>query len=229
LPQYYYYPTVGDSPPTPLQTSGPRPTVDGVGNVIQSNLARGVAYANYNEEVLWRPPYAPESSSAGGNVVSVGRDRTPSPWLAYEMAGNLVEYTDTITAAPTNLPNPHGLPVYVKAHGGVADASDWQLWLTATGTTDPYGQQPGLTATQGGARFGYVPNVQADRRIKGSKRTTSSAIARPLDSAGLVYNLLDMSTQDVVSISDLAQAVRLAGDGSAYAFLGASVDRGASA
>ena len=56
---YYYYPTVSDTPPTSLQTGGASPTVDSLGNVIEANLVRGVAYSNYNQTVIWQPPYAP--------------------------------------------------------------------------------------------------------------------------------------------------------------------------
>lgn len=224
---YYYYPTVSDAAPTPLQTGGDRPTVDALGNVISANLAPGVAYANYDSGALWQPPYAPPTTDVAPNVVSVGRDRTPSPWLTYDQAGNVVEYTDTITGAPVNLPNPHGLPVYVKAHGGLAAAPAWQVWLTATGTTDPYGQQAGLTSTLGGARFGYLPDPKADRMLRPSRRATPSAFARPPESAGLSYRFVEAGTGRAVSTPDLAQAVRLAGDPEAYVFLGASVGRDA--
>ncbi|AMV37941.1 hypothetical protein [Planctomyces sp. SH-PL62] len=218
---YYYYPTVADAPPTPLHTGGDRPTVDALGNVVRANLTPGVAYANYHDKVFWQPPYAPPSTDPGANVVSVGQASTLSPWLTYDQAGNVVEFTDTITAAPAYEINPHGLPVYVKAHGGIASAPDWQLWLTATGTTDPYGQRAGFTDTQGGSRFGYLPDAKADRKLPNSRRATPSRFASPPASAGLVYRLLDLASREVVSTPDLAAAVRLAAAPTSYTYLGA--------
>ena len=184
---YYYYPTVSNSPPTALQTGNPNPTVDSLGNVIESNLVPGVAYSNYDQSVIWQPPYDPQSPTKDANVVSVGEDHTPSPWLTYDQGGNAVEYTDTVATPVAGTANPHDLPVFVKVHGGIANATTYQLWLTATGTSDPYGQDLGQTDTQGGARFGFLPNAQSDKSIGTSKRVSSSMLAQPLDSNGLRF------------------------------------------
>ena len=166
---YYYYPTVSNNPPTALHTGKPKPTVDRLGNVIQSNLKHGVAYSNYNEGVVWQPPYDHEQPDNGANVVSVGENHTPSPWLTYDQGGNAVEYTDTTAPPVAGVANPHDLPVFVKVHGGIANATTYQLWLTATGTSDPYGQELGQTNTQGGARFGYLPGGDTPTSIPNSK------------------------------------------------------------
>ena len=167
---YYYYPTVSNSPPTPLQTATPGATVDSVGNVIQSNLTPGVAYSNFNQMVLWQPPYDPQAPTGDANVVSVGEDHTPSPWLTYDQGGNVVEYTDTVAAPVTGTANPQDVPVFVKVHGGIANATTYQLWLTATGTSSPYGQNLGQVGTQGGARFGFVPGPQSSEVIRSANR-----------------------------------------------------------
>jgi hypothetical protein len=219
---YYYYPTVSNNPPTPLQTGGSDPTVDSLGNVIQSNLAPGVAYSNYNQSVSWQPPYDPEPPTNGANVVSVGEDHTPSPWLTYDQGGNVVEYTDTVAAPVAGAANPQNLPVFVKVHGGIANASTYQLWLTATGTSDPYGQNLGQTDTQGGARFGYLTNAQADKSIGTSKRVSASVLTKPLTSDGLVYRLDNLNTLSTFYTTDLTTAITLANDPSTYVFLGAS-------
>jgi hypothetical protein len=219
---YYYYPTVSNAPPTALHTGSPKPTVDSLGNVIERNLVRGVAYSNYDEAVNWQPPYAPQSSANGANVVSVGEDHTPSPWLTYDQGGNVVEYTDTVATPVAGTANPHDLPVFVKVHGGIANANTYQLWLTATGTSDPYGQALGQTDTQGGARFGFVPSAQTQKLIRSSKDVSSSALAKPLTSNGLVYRLDNLNTLDTFYTSDLAKAASLANDHSTYVFLGAS-------
>jgi hypothetical protein len=226
---YYYYPTVSNSPPTPLQTADPRPTVDGLGNVIQSNLTPRVAYSNTEKDVAWQPPYDTQPSRNGANVVNVGEDRTPSPWLTYDQGGNVVEYTDTVAVPPAGFPNPRDLPVFVKVHGGIANAANYQLWLTSTGTSDPYGQAAGQTDTQGGARFGYVPDAKADRFIRGSRGVSSSAVATPLVSNGLVYRLDNLNTLNTFYTADLSQAVTLANDPSTYVFLGASFGQPTSA
>ena len=226
---YYYYPTVSDTPPTSLQTGGSQPTVDSLGNVIAANLVRGVAYSNYNQTVIWQPPYAPQSSSSGPNVINVGEDRTPSPWLTYDQGGNAVEYTDTVATPVAGTANPHDLPVFVKVHGGIANAMTYQLWLTATGTSDPYGQDLGQTDTQGGARFGFVPSAKAQKLIRGSKGVSSSTLAKPLTSTGLVYRLDNLNTLDTFYTADLTKAISLANDHSTYVFLGASFKQSADA
>jgi hypothetical protein len=219
---YYYYPTVSNKPPTPLQTAKPRRTVDRLGNVIQSNLVRGVAYSNYDQTVVWQPPYDHQPPDNGANVVGVGEDHTPSPWLTYDQGGNVVEYTDTVAPPPPGVPNPQNLTDFVKVHGGIANATTYQLWLTATGTSDPYGQNLGQTDSQGGARFGYVPNVKADQSIPTAKNASSSALAKPLTSKGLVYRLDNLNTLDTFYTSNLSEAITLANDHSTYVFLGAS-------
>ena len=169
---YYYYPTVSNNPPTPLQTATPGATVDSVGNVIQSNLTPGVAYSNYNELVLWQPPYDPQAPSGNANVVSVGEDHTPSPWLTYDQGGNVVEYTDTVVAPVSGVANPQDVPVFVKVHGGVANAMTYQLWLTATGTSSPYGQDLGQVDSQGGGavRICTGPAIeQGDSRCRSER------------------------------------------------------------
>jgi hypothetical protein len=219
---YYYYPTISNKPPAALTTAKPKPTVNRLGNVIQSNLVPGLAYSNYNEAVVWQPPYDPERADNGANVIGVGEDHAPSPWLTYDQGGNAVEYTDTTAAPPPGVANPRNLPVFVKVHGGIANAATYQLWLTATGTSSPYGQNLGQTNTQGGARFGYLPNSQADRHIGTSRGVSRSALATPLTSEGLVYRLDNLNTLSTFYTTSLKQAIVLANDPSSYVFLGAS-------
>jgi hypothetical protein len=65
-----------------------------------------------------------------GNVGTVGQARTPSPWGTLDQAGNAVEWTDTITAPPFGV---SGKRVWRRAHGGIANAPAYQLWLSAIG------------------------------------------------------------------------------------------------
>ena len=63
------------------------------------------------------------------NVSTVGQTRTRSPWGTLDQAGNAVEWTDTIAPSPQS-----GDPrVWRYAHGGVANAPEYQLWISATG------------------------------------------------------------------------------------------------
>ena len=219
---YYYYPTASNTPPTPLQTAGPTPTVDILGNVITTNLVPGVSYSNYDQSVIWQPPYDPQLPTKGANVVSVGENRTPSPWLTQDQGGNAVEYTDTAAAPVAGAPNPRDLAAYVKVHGGIANASTYQLWLTATGTSDPYGQAFGQTDTQGGARFGFVPNPRSDRPIRTARPASPSPLVTPLASDGLVYRLDSLNSLATLYTADITTAIKLADSKSTYVFLGAS-------
>jgi hypothetical protein len=213
---YYYYPTVSNTPPTALQTGGSTPTVDSLGNVITSNLVRGVSYSNYDKSVIWQPPYDPQPPTNNANVVNVGETRTPSPWLTQDQGGNAVEYTDTAAAPVAGVPNPRDLPAYVKVHGGIANAITYQLWLTATGTSSPYGQALGATDTQGGARFGFVPNAHSDRGIRNSRSVSPSTLVTPLTSNGLVYRLDSLNSLDTLYTADLTTAISLADSKSTY-------------
>jgi hypothetical protein len=206
--QYFYYPTNSNSPPNALTTSGPEATVDSLGNVMQANLTPGVAYSNFNLAVNWQPPYD-SLPSEGANVVSVGEDQTPGPWLTYDQGGNAVEWTDTPFTLVPGVANPENVPVFFKVHGGVANATTYQLWLTATGTSDPYGQALGQIDKQAGARFGYVPNLAADALIGTSASVLPSALATPLTSNLVVYRVDNTQTLATFYTTDLAKAVSL--------------------
>jgi hypothetical protein len=65
-----------------------------------------------------------------GNVSTVGQARTTSPWETLDQGGNAVEWTDTITAPPAGS---GGGRVWRRAHGGIANAPAYQLWLSAVG------------------------------------------------------------------------------------------------
>ena len=225
MPVIDYYPTTSNNPPTALTTANPDPTVDALGSVVKSNLERGLAYSNYNQSVIWQPRYDPEPSSGEGNVVNVGEARTPSPWLTYDQGGNAVEYTDTFAAPVNGGANPNDPPVDVKVHGGIGNAATYQLWLTATGTSSPYGQNLGQVNTQGGARFGYVPDPHHPAVHRTSRRVSESALADPLASVGLVYRLDNLNTLDTFYTTNLTQAITMANNHSAYVFLSASFDQ----
>ena len=60
---------------------------------------------------------------------SAGR-KTLSPWGTLDQGGNVVEWTDTMTAPPFGV---KGKRVWRRLHGGIANAPVYQLWLSAVG------------------------------------------------------------------------------------------------
>ena len=64
------------------------------------------------------------------NVSTVGQTRTRSPWGTLDQGGNVVEWTDTIAPSPGGSSDPR---VWRWAHGGVANAAGYQLWISAVG------------------------------------------------------------------------------------------------
>jgi hypothetical protein len=65
-----------------------------------------------------------------GSLGTVGQAGTRSPWGTLDQGGNAVEWTDTITAPPFGA---KGHRVWRRAHGGIANAPVYQLWLSAVG------------------------------------------------------------------------------------------------
>ena len=70
-----------------------------------------------------------------GSVSTVGQTRTRSPWGTLDQGGNVVEWTDTVTAAPAGEDK---ALTWRRMHGGIASspvgANDAiQLWLSAVG------------------------------------------------------------------------------------------------
>jgi hypothetical protein len=65
-----------------------------------------------------------------GSLGTVGQAKTLSPWGTLDQGGNVVEWTDTITAPPFGV---KGKRVWRRLHGGIANAPVYQLWLSAVG------------------------------------------------------------------------------------------------
>ena len=224
---YFYFPTVSNKEPIPLNTSNTKTdlaTVDSLGRVITANLKPSSAYANTASSVLWQPPYAIENAT-NANIVDVGGAGTPSPWLTYDQGGNVVEYTDTavpVVAGPGN--NPNNLPAFVKVHGGIANAGQYQLWLTSTGTSSPYGQDLGSTNTQGGGRFSFIPDPLKDPLIGSSAGLQASRYFDPIVGFAPVYRQDSLYSLDTFYTSDIKEAISV-DKGHSYLFLGASFDQ----
>ena len=156
---------------------------------LNPKTRRNQGYSNYDYGVFWQPWYAPAGKTyKNANVTDVGGSASPSPWLAYDMGGNVVEYTDTVAGAldlskkeaeaigPAE--NLQQLPVAFRAHGGIANATGYQLWITATGAGDPYGQILGSAYEYGGARLSYVGDgglAKAPRKLKRKLKPSDAA------------------------------------------------------
>ena len=70
-----------------------------------------------------------------GSVSTVGQTRTRSPWGTLDQGGNVVEWTDTIAAAPAGQDK---ALTYRRLHGGISSSpvgedDAIQLWLSAVG------------------------------------------------------------------------------------------------
>jgi hypothetical protein len=65
-----------------------------------------------------------------GSLGTVGQSKTLGPWGTLDQGGNAVEWTDTITPPPAGK---KGARVWRRLHGGVPNAPNYQLWLSAVG------------------------------------------------------------------------------------------------
>ncbi|MSR17599.1 MAG: hypothetical protein EXS00_00260 [Phycisphaerales bacterium] len=152
---YWRFPTRSDEPPTPA-------LVNACGEV--TNVA-SAPIVNYNNVASWCPQSChsgdvgscPNPFGFMGNLTRVGACQTLSPWNTLDQGGNLVEWTDTVVAPLAGAPNPLAIPIWRQLHGGIAVAGGWQLWMSATGASDPYGQVLGNTRSFAGFRVAYLP------------------------------------------------------------------------
>lgn len=105
------------------------------------------------------PPQGYEKAFAG-SLSTVGQARTTSPWGTLDQGGNVVEWTDTITASPTGKSDGR---VWRRLHGGIANAPAYQLWLSAVGLQPE--DNAAFTATYPwlGFRIGVLGNLKPNR------------------------------------------------------------------
>jgi formylglycine-generating enzyme required for sulfatase activity len=76
------------------------------------------------------PPGMHLPSQYMGNVSTVGQTKTPSPWGAYDMGGNVVEHTDSLAPQPAGYNFIRDWRYY---HGGVANAPAYQVAIYGFG------------------------------------------------------------------------------------------------
>ena len=242
---YFYFPTASNKAPVPLFTKqgkkqgsakGPASeskyavvNVTDTGEVLVDELSskaiKKQGYSNYDYGVFWQPWYAPAGKTyKNANVTNVGGSASPSPWLAYDMGGNVVEYTDTVAGALDlskkeaeaigAAENLQQLPVAFRAHGGIANATGYQLWITATGAGDPYGQILGSAYEYGGARLSYVGDGSP---AKASKRLKPSDIADVITGQQVVTRADSVDSLDTHYSNNLGERIALlAAKGSGY-------------
>ena len=72
-----------------------------------------------------------------------------------------MEWTDTIVIPIAGAPNPLNVSIWRQLHGGISVAAEWQLWMSATGASDPFGQYLGNTRAFAGFRVGFLPSAAA--------------------------------------------------------------------
>jgi hypothetical protein len=93
------------------------------------------------------------------NVSTVGQAKTPSPWGAYDMGGNVVEHTDSLAPQP---PGYNFVRDWRYYHGGVANAPAYQVAIYGFGYF-PGDPQIGRIYPWMGFRVGVIGNVKIGR------------------------------------------------------------------
>ena len=92
------------------------------------------------------------------NLSTVGQTRSRSPWGTLDQGGNVVEWTDTVAPSPAGSKDPR---VWRYAHGGVANAPAYQLWISAIGRLPQANAVVARINPWDGFRIGVVGNLQA--------------------------------------------------------------------
>ena len=162
---YYYYPTQSNTEPNPITEDN----INEKGDVDVSSLDKTIlsenGYSTYDSQVLWStaPSVITEPVVDGditlhleGNFTDVGGTTSLSPWGSFDMGGNVVEIIDTLATPPKlfyDLTPYKAYTEYYYAHGGITAASDYQLWITATGVANPMGQIAGSGYRYAGFRL----------------------------------------------------------------------------
>ena len=98
-----------------------------------------------------------------GSLGTVGQALTRSPWGTLDQGGNAVEWTDTITPPPSGR---SGGRVWRRLHGGVPNASAYQLWLSAIGPQPQDNRFFKRTYPWLGFRVGVVGNLKVGRAAR---------------------------------------------------------------
>jgi formylglycine-generating enzyme required for sulfatase activity len=108
----------------------------------------GIAPANY-------------AKAFQGSLSTVGQAKTTSPWGTLDQGGNAVEWTDTITPPPFGA---KGHRIWRRLHGGIANASVYQLWLSAVGLQPQDNAFYNATYPWLGIRIGVLGSLAVSKR-----------------------------------------------------------------
>jgi len=176
---YWKYPTnagvFGDGTATAPTQSALDPTNGDVANAATQPLA------TYHAAETAAPSWCPSNQSAEacatvnpfgipakgyakgfqGSLGTVGQAKTLSPWGTLDQGGNVVEWTDTITAPPFGT---KGKRVWRRLHGGIANAPVYQLWLSAVGLQPQDNTLFTATYPWLGLRVGVLGNPRLSKR-----------------------------------------------------------------
>jgi len=96
-----------------------------------------------------------------GSLSTVGQALTTSPWGTLDQGGNAVEWTDTIAPAPTGKSNGK---VWRRLHGGIANSTAYQLWISAVGLQPQDNSFGTATYPWLGFRVGVIGNVKPTKK-----------------------------------------------------------------
>jgi formylglycine-generating enzyme required for sulfatase activity len=96
-----------------------------------------------------------------GSLSTVGQAKTTSPWGTLDQGGNAVEWTDTITPPPFGA---KGHRIWRRLHGGIANSSVYQLWLSAVGLQPQDNAFYNATYPWLGIRIGVVGSLKVSKR-----------------------------------------------------------------
>jgi hypothetical protein len=96
-----------------------------------------------------------------GSLSTVGQALTTSPWGTLDQGGNAVEWTDTIAPAPTGSSKGK---VWRRLHGGIANSTAYQLWISAVGLQPQDNSFGTATYPWLGFRIGAVGDLKAGKQ-----------------------------------------------------------------
>jgi formylglycine-generating enzyme required for sulfatase activity len=172
--------------------------------------------ANYHASGLPAPTWCPSQVSAKdcstvnplgldaatyaslyqGSLSTVGQAATLSPWGTLDQGGNAVEWTDTITPPPVGQSSAR---VWRRAHGGVANSSAYQMWLSAVGLAP----ENDAVLTQAYPWYGFRIGVIGNRVPPTARNPGTRTLAQTgTDMTGLVtLSLASLTAGSVLMLS----------------------------